>query len=139
MKKKNFCTETKRVVYANHKEKASYCKLDCLVELFPGQEIITWDLAQELAKKFPMLKYQYGDVFHVHIETKAVCQAGDTFDIRRGKTIAYSKAQFKLYHLIGRIYRYMEIYFAEGTAKAREAKNMFTRYAVREASFLNNI
>lgn len=139
MKKKNFCTETKRVVYANPKEKTSYCKLDCIVELFPDQEIITWDLAQELGKKFPMLKYQYGDVFHIHIETKATCQAGDTFDARRGKTIAYSKAQFKLYHLIGRIYQYMEVYFARATAKAEEAKNMFARYAVREASFLDSI
>lgn len=137
MKKKNFCTETKRVVYANPKEKASYCQLDCLVELFPDQDMITWDLAQELMKKFPMLKHQYGDVFHVHIEAKAVCQAGDTFATRRGKTIAYSKAQLKLYKLVERVYQYMETYFAGGAIKSRAAKEMFHRYANRETSFLN--
>lgn len=139
MKKRNFCTETKRVVYTNPKEKTSYCKLDCTVELFPEQEIITWELSQELSKKFPMLKHQYGDIFDIHIETKATCQAGDIFDAEKGKTIAYSKAQFKLYHLLGRVYQFMEIYFAGGATRAKEAKEMFARYTSREAYFLDSL
>jgi len=139
MKKKNFCTETKRVVYANPKEKVSYCKLDCTVELCPDRECIPWELAQEIERKFPLLGHDWGDTFTIHIETKATCHSGDTFDEKKGKTIAYSKAQFKLYHLLGRVYQFMEMYFARESRRAKEVKGMFARYAVRETSFLKSL
>lgn len=139
MKKKNFCTETKRVVYANPKEKVSYCKLDCVVELCPDKECMPWELTQEIKRKFPLLVHDWGDTFNIHIETKATCQAGDIFDAKKGKTVAYSKAQFKLYNLLGRVYQFVELYFERAAKDVKDTKEMFARYAVREASFLNNL
>jgi hypothetical protein len=139
MKKRNFCKEVKRIVYYNPKTQTTHCNLDCTIELYPEQETITWDLAKEIEKKYPLLKHQYSDVFTVHIETTAVCREGDTFDEKKGKTIAYSKAQLKLYDLLNRVYNYMEIYFGDRKYEAQEARRMFFRYANREASFLKGL
>ena len=95
--------------------------------------------SKEIEKKYPLLKHQYSDVFTVHIETTAVCREGDTFDEKKGKTIAYSKAQLKLYDLLNRVYNYMEIYFGDRKYEAQEARRMFFRYANREASFLKGL
>lgn len=154
MKKRNFCTEVNRIVYANKKEQTSHCKLDCCINLFPDEDnMVPYALVDELKKRFPCeiknkegkvikqlgLKHDYGDVFHIHIETIATCHSGDTFDEKKGKTIAYSKAQFKLYHLLGRVYQFMEMYFARESERTKEAKEMFARYTLREASFLDDI
>ena len=96
MKKRTFCEETKKVIYT--KGKKTYCKLDCTLDLFPEYSDVplSWDASKKLEKKYKNLKYDFGNCFTIHVEAVAVCQEGDTFDEKKGRTIAYSKAQRKL-------------------------------------------
>jgi hypothetical protein len=100
---------------------------------------IPYDLAKSIEKKYPALRHDFADVFSVHIEATAKCQAGDTFDAKKGKTIAYSKAQLKLYNLLERVFTDVEKFFEMNKDSATQAKQMFTRYANREASFLKTL
>lgn len=155
MKKRQFCEEIKRVVYVDKEKQTSHCKLDCYITLFPDEDnMVPYALIDKLKKKYPCeiktkdgrvikqlgLRHDYSDVFYVHVETTATCHSGDTFDEKKGKTIAYSKAQLKLYHLLCRIYTDMENYFSKKQMEtSKEVREMFNRYAAREASFLSTL
>lgn len=154
MKKRNFCTEVNRIVYVDKEKQTSHCKLDCCINLFPDEDnMVPYALIDKLKKKYPCeiktkkgefikqlgLDYSYGDIFYVHVETTATCHSGDTFDEKRGKTIAYSKAQKKLYGLLERVYEDMAMFYAQSTFKVRDANAMFRRYKDREHNFLDNI
>lgn len=141
MKKRQFCNEIKRVVYTveSDEAKTSYCKLDCIVDLSSGGVELPWELFDYIRNKYPNIAHKCCDTFSIHIETKATCHEKDVFDEKRGKTIAYSKAQLKLYHLLRRIYADMENYFNKQMELSKEVKEMFDRYAAREASFISTL
>jgi len=153
MKKKSFCGEIRRIIYNDCENQTSHCKLDCIINLFPDKDdMVPYGLINYLKKKYPCkvkvkgetirqtgLEHQYADVFNIHIETRATCHSGDTFDAKKGKTIAYSKAQLKLYNLLERVFTDVEKFFEMNKDSATQAKQMFTRYANREASFLKTL
>lgn len=154
MRKRNFCTEVNRVVYVDKEKQTSHCKLDCCINLFPDEDdMVPYALIEKLRKKYPCeiktkdgkvikqlgLRYDYSDVFYVHVETTATCHSGDTFDEKKGKTIAYSKAQKKLYGLLDRVYMDMSVFYNLNSLKTRDACLMFNRYLNREHKFLDNI
>lgn len=154
MKKRNFCTEVNRVVYVDKEKQTSHCKLDCCINLFPDEDnMVPYALIDKLRKKYPCeiktkdgkvikqlgLKYDYADIFYVHVETTATCHSGDTFDEKKGKTIAYSKAQKKLYGLLARVYNDIDAFFYFNERKAGAAYSMFHNYKCREDRFLNGI
>lgn len=141
MKKRQFCNEIKRVVYTveNDNAKTSYCKLDCIVDLSSGGVTLPWELTDYIRNKYPNIVHKCCDTFSIHIETKATCHEKDVFDEKRGKTIAYSKAQLKLYRLLRRIYADMENYFSKQMELSKEVKELFSRYRDREFNFLEKI
>ena len=154
MRKRNFCTEVNRIVYVDKEKQTSHCKLDCCINLFPDEDnMVPYALIEKLRKKYPCeiktkdgkfikqlgLRHDYSDIFYVHVETTATCHSGDTFDEKKGKTIAYSKAQKKLYGLLARVYKDIEIFYTQNRLKARDAYAMFSRYWDRENRFLDNI
>lgn len=154
MRKRNFCTEVNRIVYVDKEKQTSHCKLDCCINLFPDEDnMVPYALINKLKKKYPCeiktkkgefikqlgLDYSYGDIFYVHVETTATCHSGDTFDEKKGKTIAYSKAQKKLYGLLERVYRDIAMFYTQNSLKARNAHAMFSRYWEREHRFLDTI
>lgn len=154
MKKRNFCTEVNRIVYVDKEKQTSHCKLDCCINLFPDEDnMVPYTLIDKLKKKYPCeiknkdgkvikqlgLNHSYGDIFYVHVETTATCHSGDTFDEKKGKTIAYSKAQKKLYGLLARVYKDILMFYDDNSLKAKDAYVMFDRYWEREHKFLNTI
>lgn len=154
MKKRNFCTEVNRVVYVDKEKQTSHCKLDCCINLFPDEDgMVPYALINKLRKKYPCeiktkdgrvikqlgLRHDYSDIFYVHVETTATCHSGDTFDEKKGKTIAYSKAQKKLYGLLARVYKDILMFYDDNSLKAKDAYVMFDRYWEREHGFLDAI
>lgn len=154
MRKRNFCTEVNRVIYVDREKQTSHCKLDCCINLFPDEDnMVPYALIDKLKKKYPCeiktkegkvikqlgLNHSYGDVFYVHIETQATCHSGDTFDEKKGKTIAYSKAQKKFYGLLARVYMDISRFYTQNSLKTRDIHAMFSRYWDRECRFLDGI
>lgn len=141
MKKKNYCTEDKRVVYMNTKTNVAHCILDCTVDLAPeDDDNIPWNLSQALRDKYSaVLEHQFGSVFKVHIETQAACQGGDSFDEKKGKTVAYSKAQLKLYNLLERVFEDMKVFLTKQAIEYTAVQEMFERYKKREENFVSSI
>ena len=138
MKKRNFCTETKRVVYID-RHNVAHCALECVVDLSCDGDGLPWELLSHIRDKYPNITYKCCDTFTIHIETKATCHGGDIFDEKKGKTIAYSKAQLKLYNLLSRIYADMEKYYNNQKKLSESVKEMFQRYENRERNFVENI
>ena len=138
MKKRTFCEEVKKIIYT--KGKTTYCKLDCALDIFPESEdvILPWDMCKKLESKYK-IKYTFGNQYEIHIEAAATCQEGDTFDEKKGRTIAYSKAQRKLYYLIYRMFRDIEPYLFRYTNDALNARKLFMRYFKREHNFLSKL
>lgn len=138
MRKRQFCEERKRIVYTVGK--TTYCKLDCDVDLCPEDDRnIPDSLMMNITRKYKVLKHLFGSVFTVHIEAKATCRDGDTFDEKKGKTIAYSKAQHKLYDLMRRVFGDMEYFYLRQMEDNRDIFAMFQKYWLRESKFLQQL
>ena len=139
MKKRNFCEEQKRIIYTVGK--TTHCKLDCRIDLFPDKEsvVLPYDMHKKLERKYKGLTYDFSDCYIIHIEAQATCQEGDTFDEKKGRTIAYSKAQAKLYRLLRRLFFDAEVYLLDATTETQETRHMFTRYFMRECKFLSTL
>ena len=141
MKKKSFCTEDKKVLYVNSKTGVAHCILDCTIDVAPdNDDDIPWSLVTHLRDKYnAVLEQQYGSIFRARIETQAVCHGGDVFDAKKGKTIAYSKAQLKLYHLCKRVFADMQAFFDKKHQEYSAVQEMFKRYRAREYNFVKSI
>lgn len=139
MKKRNFCEEQKRIIYTVGK--TTHCKLDCIVDLFPDKEsaVLPYDMHKKLERKYKGLTYDFGDCYTIHIEAQATCQEGDTFNEKKGRTIAYSKAQKKLYDLLRRLFFDVEKYLTDVATEAQNTRHMFNRYFAREYLFLSKL
>lgn len=139
MRKRNFCEEQKRIIYTVGK--TTYCKLDCFVDLFPNREnvVLPYDRSKKLEQKYKGLKYDFGNCYKIHIEAQVTCQEGDTFDEKKGKTFAYSKAQKKLYDLLRRLFFDVEKYLTDVATEAQNTRHMFNRYFAREYLFLSKL
>lgn len=137
IRKRNLFKEEKRVLY--HVGEKTYCNLTISI-VFP--KILAAALIDRLFKRFKYCNMTYtenGPTWIITIKSVATCLKSDTFDEKKGKTIAYSKAQMKAYHIVERIYKTMVEYYAEQQQEYENKYQTMVGYLNREINFLKGM
>ena len=139
MRKRTVCKEKTKIIY--NIGQVTYCKLHCQLDLGDARTI-PLELKFKICDKYKLtMSYTESPNFiiDIWISAKATCQQGDTFDEKKGKIIAYSKAQHKLYHLLVRIFKDISRYQYLRCIDAGRNASMFERYSNRESNFLSKL
>lgn len=133
LKKKNFCKEINKKFF-KHGEQTT-----CVVTVHIP---MSYDLLEELApvikRKFPTVKsHIVGLLFTV----TGTCHpsGGDSYDEKKGKTIAYSKCQKKAYSLTARVLNRVSNELAKISAHYEKAAAFMMMASDRESNFLNSL
>lgn len=137
IRKRNLFKEEKRVLY--HIGKKTYCNLTISI-VFP--KIMPAELITRLFKRFKYCSMSYtenGPMWVIKIDAVATCLDSDTFDEKKGKTVAYSKAQAKAYNIAKRIYSVMADYYAEQQQEYENRCQTMIGYLNREMNFLDGM
>ena len=143
IKKKHLIKEYGKVLYCNKKNNKSYCTLHIGIVVSHNRVMPPADLILEMRKKYQhcfLRTDNNGDlVFVTTIKTVATCSENDTFNEKKGKTVAYSKAQMKAYDLAKRIYATMALYHTIKHAELEAGWMAMVAYYNREVSFLKGM
>lgn len=141
-RKKNLIKEYKRVLYTNKKTKKTYCELDVGIVLSNNGTLPPQELMQKLQKMYSHCHFGPDNdniLLITKIKAVAICSKDDTFDEKKGKTVAYSKAQMKAYDLAKRVYSNMSLFYAIKNAEFNEYWMSMVAYFNREVSFLKGM
>lgn len=91
------------------KDNITVCRLVTWVPLskFLG-DIVIKDFSKEVKLRFPQIKFSYttsvnDNSMKIIVYGKSYCSQNDSFDEKRGRDIAYAKANCKLYDIVKRI------------------------------------
>lgn len=141
-RKKNLVEEYQKVLYYNKKTKKTYCELTVGIVL--GNYLT---LPRDLTRKFQRMYSNHSiqidennhTVLLANIKATATCSKDDTFDEKKGKTVAYSKAQIKAYDLAKRVYSEISTYYAIKNAEFNNNWMSMVAYFNREVSFLKGM
>lgn len=142
VKKKNLIKEYNKVLYVNKKTKKSYCELDIGIVLSNNGTMPPMDLMQKLQKMYKHCYFGPIDenvLLIAKVKSTATCSKDDTFDEKKGKTVAYSKAQMKAYDLAKRVYSEVSLYYATKNAEFNNNWMSMVAYFNREVNFLKGM
>lgn len=122
LKKKDFVVEISKNYYEQPKVyKQGEIVMCVLKAALPLREIMlgasTPKVIAKITKAFPEVKFNFNpnaEAFIVTAKGKAVCSEEDVFDEAIGKSIAYAKAQGKIYSICSRIVKIIkEVYLSK--------------------------
>lgn len=133
LKKRNFCRETKKKFY-KHGEQTT-----CVVAVrIPMSLYILGELWPVLKRKFPTVNM---DPIGLFFTVTGTCHpsGGDSYDEKKGMTIAYSKCQKKAYSLTARVLNRISNELAKLSAHYEKAAAFMMMASDRESNFLNSL
>jgi hypothetical protein len=141
-RKKNLVEEYQKILYYNKKTKKTYCELTVGIVL--GNYLtLPLDLIRKLQRMYSNYSIQIDENNHTvllaNIKAVATCSKDDTFDEKKGKTVAYSKAQMKAYNLAKRVYSEISTYYGIKSAEFNNNWMSMVAYFNREVSFLKGM
>lgn len=143
IKKKCLIKEYDKILYCNKKNNKSYCTLHIGIIVNNNRVMPPTDLILEIRKKYPRCFLRTDNDGHIvlitTIKAVATCSEHDTFDEKKGKTVAYSKAQMKAYDLAKRIYATISLYHTMKHAEFEANWMTMATYYNREVSFLKGM
>lgn len=133
LKKRNFCREVEKKFY-KHGEQTT-----CVATMqIPMSFDILGELAPVIKRKFPTVKLDFTGMFFTVTGT---CHpsGGDSYDEKKGRTIAYSKCQKKAYNLTARVLNRISNELAKLSAHYEKAAAFIMMASDRESNFLNSL
>lgn len=133
LKKRNFCREVEKKFY-KHGEQTT-----CVVKVrIPMSLYILGELWPVLKRKFPTVNMDPTGLFFTVTGT---CHpsGGDSYDEKKGRTIAYSKCQKKAYSLTARVLNRVSNELAKLSAHYEKAAAFMMMASDRENNFLNSL
>lgn len=133
LKKRNFCKELSKKFY-KHDEQTT-CVMDMGI---PMDFYLVSLLYSPIRKKYPNVTMTpSGLIFTV----TGTCHpsGGDSYDEKKGKTIAYSKCQKKAYSLTARVLNRISNELAKLSAHYEKAAAFMMMASDREDNFLNSL
>lgn len=133
LKKRNFCREVEKKFY-KHGEQTT-----CIATIqIPMSFDILRELAPVIKRKFPTVKLDFTGMFFTVTGT---CHpsGGDSYDEKKGRTIAYSKCQKKAYSLTARVLNRISNELAKLSAHYEKASAFMMMASDRENNFLNSL
>ena len=133
LKKRNFCKETKKKFYKHGEQTTCVIAVD-----IPMSFDILGKLWPVLKRKFPTVRIVSTGLFFTVTGT---CHpsGGDSYDEKKGKTIAYSKCQKKAYSLTARVLNRISNELAKLSANYEKAAAFMMMASDRENNFLNSL
>lgn len=133
LKKRNFCKELNKKFY-KHGEQTT-CVMDMGIPMdFDLVSLVYYSIR----KKYPNVRMvSSGLIFTV----TGTCHpsGGDSYDEKKGKTIAYSKCQKKAYSLTARVLNRISNELAKLSAHYEKAAAFMMMASDRESNFLNSL
>ena len=143
IKKRHLIKEYGKILYCNKKNNKSYCTLHIGIVVSHNRIMPPADLILEIRKRYPHCFLRTDNdghlVFITTIKTVATCSENDTFNEKKGKTVAYSKAQMKAYDLAKRIFATISLYHTIKHAEFDASWMAMAAYFNREVSFLKGM
>ena len=133
LKKRNFCREVEKKFY-KHGEQTT-----CVATMqIPMSFDILGELWPVIKRKFPTVKLDLTGMFFTVTGT---CHpsGGDSYDEKKGRTIAYSKCQKKAYSLTARVLNRISNELAKISAHYEKAAAFMMMASDREDNFLNSL
>ena len=140
LKKRNLCRE---------EDKRFYKQGDvtiCVVSFNIPQSIFKWNdsLQRLVERKFPNVVCLWNNIAGQACPTCTVVahcspKKGDKYDEKKGETIAYSKAQRKMYSITTRILVLASNWAAEESAKLERAAAFMAMTCDREQRFIDSL
>lgn len=133
LKKRNFCREVEKKFY-KHDEQTT-CVMQVVIPMSFDMTDLLWPM---IKRKYPTAKLSvYGPAFIV----TGTCHPhkGDSYDEKKGETIAYSKCQKKAYSLTARVLNRISNELAKLSAHYEKAAAFMMMASDRENNFLNSL
>lgn len=132
LKKRQFCVEVKKIFYQNND--VTTCVLDVLIPL----GIKNYEINTIVEKKFPEA-HIISNCARFVIKGISKPRGGDKYDEKKGKTIAYSKAQWKAYSITTRILDILTDYYSSKAIIYSRAAEFLDMATDREREFLDSL
>lgn len=146
LKKKDFVVEISKNYYEQPKVyKQGEIVMCVLKAALPLREImlgaLTPKVINRITKAFPEVKFNFNpnaEAFIVTAKGKAVCSEEDVFDEAIGKSIAYAKAQGKIYSICSRIIKIIKEFYLNMAESNQNIEDFLMKASERERFYVTN-
>lgn len=146
LKKKDFVVEISKNYYEQPKVyKQGEIVMCVLKAALPLREIMlgasTPKVINRITKAFPEVKFNFNpnaEAFIVTAKGKAVCSEEDVFDEAIGKSIAYAKAQGKIYSICSRIIKIIKEFYLNMAESNQNIEDFLMKASERERFYVTN-
>lgn len=146
LKKKDFVVEISKNYYEQPKVYKQGEIVMCILKAaLPLKEIMlgasTPKVIAKITKAFPEVKFNFNpnaEAFIVTAKGKAVCSEEDVFDEAIGKSIAYAKAQGKIYSICSRIIKIIKEFYLNMAESNQNIEDFLMKASERERFYVTN-
>lgn len=146
LKKSNFVVKISKNYYEQPKtEKHGEITVCVLKAALPLKTVMLGALVpkvlDKVTKSFPEVEFNFNpnaEAFIVSANGKAVCSKEDTFDDAIGKSIAYAKAQGKIYSVFSRIIKAIKEIYLDMAEYNQNVEDFLRISADREKSYVSS-
>lgn len=146
LKKKDFVVEISKNYYEQPKtDKQGEIVMCVLKAALPLRKVMsgasTPKVINKITKAFPEVKFNFNpnaEAFIISAKGKAVCSEEDVFDEAIGKSIAYAKAQGKIYSTCSRIIKIIKESYINIAEYNQNIEDFLMKAAERERSYVTN-
>ena len=146
LKKKDFVVEISKNYYEQPKVyKQGEIVMCVLKAALPLREIMlgasTPKVIAKITKAFPEVKFNFNpnaEAFIISAKGKAVCSEEDVFDEAIGKSIAYAKAQGKIYSICSRIIKIIKESYLNIAEYNQNIEDFLMKASERERFYVTN-
>lgn len=146
LKKSNLIVEVSKNYYEQPKtDKHGEITICVLTAALPLEKIMLGALVPKVLEKvnkaFPEVEFNFNpnaEAFIVSVNGKAVCSGEDTFDEAMGKSIAYAKAQGKVYSVCSRIVKIIKEVYLNIAKNNQNIEDFLMMSAEREKSYVKS-
>lgn len=146
LKESNLVAEISKNYYQQPKtDKHGEITICVLTVALPLKEIMLGALVPKVLEKvnkaFPAVEFNFNpnaEAFIVSTNGKAVCSGEDVFDEAMGKSIAYAKAQGKIYSICSRIVKIVKETYLKVAEHNQNIEDFLMMSAEREKSYVKS-